>query len=934
MTQTIVLGVINGLTIGLLAVGIVLVYKANRFINLGHGQLGTLSAVLLAKFVLDWGLPWALALVLAVGVGVGVGLGIERWVIRPLRARAASSETLLLASIGIAQLLLALVFVSAFRPDDDALSIEKYPLPFDSRVELGSVVLTADHLLILAVVPVLVVALGAFLRYSLMGKMIRAVASNTDAARLCGVSVRRVSAVTWGIAGALSAVTAVLLAPSQGSFDAAQLGPDLLLRALGAAAVGGFVSVPAACLGGLGLGVVEQVARHQTSSGADATLVLFAAIIVVFVIRARAINRAAAVETPVSYERRPLRVPAGLADHVLVRRRRLLLAAGGLALAAVAPFLPYLDSAGNRFKLALIVVYALVGVALTMLVGWAGQVSLGHFALVGVGAFITARLAPNGWSLLALLVLSGLAGAAAMAVTGLPAVRLRGLTMVVTTLGVAVVAPVWLFRQDWFGSAQPFGLTVEPAAIANGLGRPFEPAEVYFFALAWLAAVLVGAGLLRDSVPGRLVQAVRDNEQAAASFGVTPSTVKLGVLAVSGFVAGSAGVIWAEAMRNVATHQFSPAISLSILAVPVIGGMGSLAGAVVGAVAVFAPAFFLGPVTEALFGEFSAQVGFQLALGGVGLVAVVLAYPSGIAGAAQRSFERLLERLDARRPDEVRGESSPPLVTTAVGLSFGGLRALDDVSVRVEPGEIVGLIGPNGAGKTTLLNAVSGALRADKGSIEVFGEEVVDLPAEYRAAFGVARSFQNARLFPGLTVTETVQVALAGRNRVGFVSSAVGAPWARALNRGSRREALELLERLNLTPWADALTSDLSTGTRRICDLAAQVASRPRLLLLDEPTAGVAQRECEMFPPLLRRIRDELDCAILLVEHDMPMLMSLCDRVYAMEAGRVIAEGTPAEVRADPLVVASYLGTDETAINRSGGNGNGRRRRQLVAARP
>jgi ABC-type branched-subunit amino acid transport system ATPase component len=445
-----------------------------------------------------------------------------------------------------------------------------------------------------------------------------------------------------------------------------------------------------------------------------------------------------------------------------------------------------------------------------------------------------------------------------------------------------------------------------------------------------LVLVLLGGSLLRTSVPGRLVLAVRDNEAAASSFGITPATVKLAVLAVSGFVAGAAGVLWAEAWRNAAASQFGPELSVSILAVPVIGGLGSLGGAVAGAVALFGSAFFFAPVTKAIFGEFSAQVGFQLALGGVGVIGALLAYPTGIAGAAQRLWERVLERMAANRQDAAAVAVAPPLTATEVSLSFGGVRALDGASIRVEPGEIVGLIGPNGAGKTTLLNAISGTLRADTGSIRVFGQEVVDLPPEFRSAFGLARSFQSARLFPGLTVTETVQVALAGHERVGFVSSALGAPWARALNRRSRAEALELLERLNLGPWADALTADLSTGTRRICDLAAQVATRPKLLLLDEPTAGVAQRECEMFPPLLRRIRDELGCSILIIEHDMPMLMRLCDRVYAMEAGRVIAEGTPAEVRADPAVVSSYLGTDEAAINRSDGT---KRRRTAVKAR-
>jgi ABC-type branched-subunit amino acid transport system ATPase component len=232
-----------------------------------------------------------------------------------------------------------------------------------------------------------------------------------------------------------------------------------------------------------------------------------------------------------------------------------------------------------------------------------------------------------------------------------------------------------------------------------------------------------------------------------------------------------------------------------------------------------------------------------------------------------------------------------------------------------------------------LLNVISGVLRPSEGSVRVFGTELVALGPEFRPSFGLARSFQNARLFPGLTVVESVQVALARQWRVSTFAAAVGAPWVRSLDRRTRAEAEAIVERLGLSPWADSLASDLSTGTRRICDLAMQVAAGPKLLLLDEPTAGVAQRECEMFPPLLRRIRDELGCAIVIVEHDMPMLMSLCDRVYALEAGRVIAEGAPAEVRDNPQVIASYLGTDATAINRSGAGPARRRRTEAIKAK-
>jgi ABC-type branched-subunit amino acid transport system ATPase component/ABC-type branched-subunit amino acid transport system permease subunit len=960
MSSTLILGSINGLTIGLLAVGLVLVYKANRFINLAHAQLGAVSAILLAKFVIDWHVSWYVAFLAAVGVGVLTGLAVERLIIRRIRAQSQSPATLLLVSIGVSQILLALAFVPAFRPDTDTLTLKGYPLPFDASVSIGGVVLNADYLMILALVPLMVAALGLFLRFTLTGKMIRGAASNPEAAQLCGVPIARVSSVTWAIAGFLSAITAILLAPSQGTFDAAALGPELLLLALGAAAVGGFVSVPAACIGGIGLGLLEQYVRYVTSDGSAALMVAFVAILIVFVVRGRTISASATAEGETVERPRP-RVPEALAGSFIVRQQRFLVGAFGLAVALVLPQLPYFGTDAHRFELTLIIVYAMVGVAVTLVMGWAGQVSLGHFALVGIGAFLTARLSQNQWSLPALVVLCGLAGAAALTIAGLPALRLRGLTLAVTTLGLAVVAPSWLYRQSWFGSGNPYGDLVKPARIASNLGTPSTQVEIYYVAVVVLTVAVLAAGALRRSVPGRLVFAVRDNEAAAASFGVAPATVKVGILAISGFVAGAAGVLWADAWHNVSAGQFNPALSLTILAVPVIGGLGSIAGAVVGAVLLFAPTYFFSSFATAIFGDLGKQIGFQLALGGLALVGVLLAYPSGVAGGAQALWERVLARVASRRSATTASLAAPrattvaplpprprrrirpdeqPLFAADVRLGFGGIKALDGATIAVGDNEIVGLIGTNGAGKTTLLNAISGTIRPQSGSILTYGQEVADLGPEFRSGFGMARSFQHARLFPGLTVTETIQVALAGAHRVGLVAAALGAPWVRDVERRTEAEARALVERFNLTPWADTLTAELSTGTRRICDLATQVASRPKLLLLDEPTGGVAQRECEVFGPLLRDIRDELECSILIVEHDMPMLMGLCDRVYAMEAGKVIAEGTPEEIRADPAVIASYLGTDESAIARSGSatstaatNGRRRRTRPLEAQR-
>ena len=912
-----VLGLLNGLTFGLLGIGLVLVYKSNRFLNLAHAQLGALAAQILAKLVLDDGVNWWLAAAACIPIGIAVGLAADRWVIRPLRERSASGVSLLLVTVGITQIIIGLSSINALGANQNKLVTQGYPLPFHATARIGGVVLNGADLLIAAVVPLTVVLLALFLQKTRLGKTIRAAASNPDAARLCGISARRVSAITWGIAGGLSALTAILEAPSEPTFSATSLGPTLLLVALGAAAMGAFTSITGAMAGGVLIGLVQQFTLAETANGGDAEVASLILILLIVLVRGKAIGRVFAVAGSAVRDLGPVRVPAALSSMFSVRYGRQLSVTVALTAALLVPLVPWLSSEGQRFHLALIVVYALAALSLTVAIGWAGQVSLGQFALVGAGAFIAGRLLLHGWSLPFVLIPAGLVGALVMIAVGLPAVRVPGLTLAVTTVGLALVAPDWLFRQSWFGSTQTFGVALSPPALARGLGRPGGQMAVYYFGLFVLVVASLGLYALRHSQAGRVMIAVRDNEAAAASFGVTPATVKLAALALSGFVAAGAGVVWADAWRVVSASQFSPELSLTLLAIPVIGGLGSVGGAVAAATAFYAATFFAAPHISSWFGAVGATVGFQLFLGGFGLVVTVLRAPHGLAGGVQSWWQRRLDRL-ASNPPATEPPLRPTLSVRGVRLYFGGVMALDGAEIDVRPGEIVGLIGPNGAGKTTLLNVISGRLQAEGGSVHLGGVDMAGMAAEIRSAFGLARSFQDAHLFPGLTVTEAVQVAMAKRYRSGLLASAAAAPWVKMAEADSRQSAAAILERLGLDTWKDTLTSELSTGTRRICDLAAQVASRPSVLLLDEPTAGVAQREAESFGPLLRRIRDELDCSILIVEHDMPLLMGLCDRIYAMVAGSVISSGTPEQVRRDPQVIASYLGTDDVAVARSG----------------
>ena len=962
---TFVLGILSGLIISLLAVGFVLVYRANRFLNLAHAQLGVLSAVLLLKVVNDWGWNWWLSVVPCLAVGIATGLLVERFIVEPVRRRTKSPVRLLILTIGVSQVLLALTYIPGLVPSSSA----PFPQPFTSNVQIGGVVLSGMSLLTLIAVPVVLVLLTVYLEFTSIGKQIRAAAGNPEAARLCGISVSRVSLITWGIAGGLSALAAILNGPTTTSFNAQAIGPYLLALTMGAAAFGAFLSFPIAVVGGLGLGVVYQVVAAQTSNAGTAELAVFGVILVVILVRGRAIGQAFATEGAAVPERPGLRVPEVLRGSLFLRNGMRGLIGASIVVAIVFPLLPYFKS--NQFLLALVLIYALIGVSLTMLVGWAGQVSLGQFALVGIGAYVTAKWAGQaGWSMVELLVVAGLVGAVVMVVIGLPALRVRGLTLAVTTLGLAVIAPDWLYQQGWLGGSTPFNEPVQAMTILPGLGSIGSQLSLYYVVLVVLVLVVAAAATLRRSAVGRTIIAVRDNERAVASFGIKPVTVKLRVLALSGFVAAAAGVFFAADWQSVTPTYFDADFSIALLAIPVVGGLGSLGGAVAAAVLLYMGTFFIAPHVSSLLGSIGQNVGFFLLLGGLGVIGSMMQFPNGIAGVVQERWQAYLNKKAARlttagtairqqAPAASNGDRSvsasgsaieraaagvsfatierhengprkgrstntaplagaPPLAVDHVAIRFGGVDALADVAIEVGAGEIVGLIGPNGAGKTTLMNIISGVLRPDRGSIRLFGHEVARRSPDIRAHYGLARSFQDASLFAGLTVTETVQVATSRRVKTYLLPAMVGAPWVRSAERSSRQRALEIVEAFGLGPWADALTSELSTGMRRICDLAAQVATEPRLLLLDEPTAGVAQREAEAFAPLVRRIRDDLDCAILVIEHDMPMLMGLCDRVYAMDTGSVIAEGAPAQIREDPAVIASYLGTSATAISRSG----------------
>ncbi len=279
------------------------------------------------------------------------------------------------------------------------------------------------------------------------------------------------------------------------------------------------------------------------------------------------------------------------------------------------------------------------------------------------------------------------------------------------------------------------------------------------------------------------------------------------------------------------------------------------------------------------------------------------------------------------------GPDAPVLLETIALLKrYGGITAVDDVDLQLREGEILGLIGHNGAGKTTLMDCISGFNTLDGGRIILQGEDITESAPHERALGGLGRSFQDALLFPSLTVAETISVALERHlESKDLVAAAFQLPASYESEIEVEEKVEELITLMGLGAFREKLTGELSTGSRRIVDLACILAQEPSVLMLDEPSGGVAQKETEALAPLLLRVRDHTGCAILVIEHDMPLLRTICDRMVALELGGVIAEGTPSYVLEHPKVIESYLGTDDTAINRSGAQGSKPKAKKRVA---
>jgi ABC-type branched-subunit amino acid transport system ATPase component/ABC-type branched-subunit amino acid transport system permease subunit len=911
------LGLIIGLTYGLLAVGLVLIYRTNRIINFAHGQVGAFGAAFFGIEVVRWHIPYWIAFLPALLLAAGTGALAEATVVRRLRKAPAIMSVV--ATLGVGQFLV----LFAFAINNQAGAGAIYPKPtFLPEFRVGALLVTTAYSGMLILSPLVVLAVGLFLKLSRYGLGIRAAAANSEAARMSGISSSRMSSLAWGIAGGLAAFSAILTQPTQGFTSGDSFGPSLLLVALTGAVLARMQSLPRALLAGAVIGITEQLLLWNYAQAGLVQVALFLIILVALLVQKQRVGRAeekgswAAVQAA-----RPL--PQAIRKVWAVRA----MAPGiGLVFLTVAVVLPQLISNANSVKLTGSFGFVIIGLSVGIITGLGGQLSLGQFALGAVGAFASYEVSRRTGSFFESFLYAGLAAAAVSVLIGIPALRIKGLLLTVTTLSFALVIPSYVLQQDWvLGSGKDPG---RPIVFHHALdtGR-----EYYYVGLATLLVALLIARNVRSGGLGRRLIAVRDNEDAARAFTVPASTVKLQGFALAGFLAGIGGAMYGHSLSLIGATSFPTRSSIDVVVIAVIGGIGLLYGPFLGA-AVVQGATFLPLDSAGLAATALGQLLIIMYLpGGLGSlvtpardrIAGVLARRAGVDVAAAYAAERGFNEsgtgsgtapvlgIPRQRRHAVSG-----VLLRAEGLrkSFGGVRAVRGVSFDVRPGETLGLIGPNGAGKTTTFELLAGFTKVDEGTVTYAGRDVTAFGPEARGRAGLIRSFQDAALFPTLTVLECVQLSLERMEPTRLVPSLLG---LRGAEKRKLRKAEELVAWMGLERYRASQIQELSTGTRRIAEIACLVALQPQLLLLDEPSSGVAQKETEALGALLVRLKAELGLTLVIIEHDIPLIMSLADRIICMADGEVIAAGTPDIVRNDPAVVEAYLGGSLTAIERS-----------------
>jgi branched-chain amino acid transport system permease protein len=628
----VIIGIITGTVTSLLAIGLILIYRTNRFINFAYGSMGSFVGVLSVGMFLQH--HWSYWVILPLGVlaGVAVGALTEFLVIR--RFQNSSRLILTVASIGLAQLLGGFELLGAKGIGFTAL-VGAFPIPIHKDFHIDVAVLGGDQIMILVAVPLIMAGLAWFLLKTDAGVAVRGAAENTERALLYGIPVRRLSTIVWMIAGGLATLTYILKAPFTGvAPGVASNGPTVLLPGLAAAVVARMESLPIAFGAGIGLGIMEQTVRwNSTGSPSFQNVVFFVVIILALLLQRGSLSRARIGITSAWSATGVVKpIPRELRRLPEVRWVKVALLA---LLAAVFVIVPSGWSDSSQLLAAFAIVWAMVAVSLVVLTGWGGHISLGQFGIVGVGAVVAGNLvAKSHADLFLALIAAGIAGAVIALVVGLPALRIQGLFLAVTTLAFAIALNAYFFNPDRFGSLLPTNVT-----------RPFlwhrfdmETNYVsYLVCLAFLGLAVLASVGVRKARSGRVVVATRDNSRAADAAAVPTMNAKLSAFLLSGVICGVAGGLQVLLLHKLGQNTFDPVDSLTVFSTAVIGGLGSVPGAVTG-VLVFR---YLETIT--------ALGDLRLLITGTGLLVVLYALPGGFGQVMLNVRDRYLRWVANRR---------------------------------------------------------------------------------------------------------------------------------------------------------------------------------------------------------------------------------------------------------------------------------------------
>jgi branched-chain amino acid transport system permease protein len=923
------LGLGAGALVASIALGVVLVYRGSGVINVAMGAIAMLAAYVFWALRTDYfgfTLPTVPALALTLVCMAAFGVFIELAIFRPLRNTAPLAK--LAASLGLL-LVLESAMILIF---GNSLKSAPAVLPSDTVTVFDRVV-PKDRFLLAGIVILVAALLTALYRWTPFGLATRAASENEASAMLSGLSPSRLAIMNTVLACVVAGGLGVLVAPLI-ALDAQTLALQVV-PALAAALLAGFTSFFIACFAGLAIGAVQSLLLYWSTQswfptdtagtpihGLPELFVFLVVVLALFLRGASLPGRGELVEKRLPAVPRPERL----------LRPSVLTAAVGVTCLIVFPY---------DFRQSLInsLLGVLICLSLVVIVGFVGQISLVQLALAGVAGFTMSHLTTDLGGVWAEFPISLLIGAATATVVGLliavSALRVRGVSLAVVTLAAAVALEQFGFLNErWGGQAtgspvtQPEvgGLDLSPNASFRGLDDKI-PSPVFGFLV--LAAVILLALLVanvRRSSLGQRMLAVRSNERAAAAAGIDVRNTKLAGFGIAAFVAGMAGAFYAYNFGSVSYSRFGALAALALIAFTYFGGITMVSGAIIAGIG----------ATEGLlphsFDEWLGLSGnWAYLIGGLALIVTLLVHPEGIAGAGYKRKQQKKRRLAAQAAADGRGPRKPlalaeqphrelpgkrpqepgstVLAATGLSVSFGGLRALDEVDLTVAEGQLVGLIGPNGAGKTTFIDAVSGFVPY-RGRVELEGQVLEGMGAHARARQGLARTWQSIELFDDLTVRENLTVASYRPSTWGTVKETLSRP---VLSTEAADAALGLL---GLEPLTDAMPEELSQAHRKLVGIARALAAEPRLLCLDEPAAGLDTREGE---ELGRRLRDVVDAGtpMLLIDHDMGLVLGISDYVVVLEFGKVIAQGTPDEVRRDPHVIKAYLGSAAAELEKA-----------------